>query len=289
MVVKEGDRLSGEDCAMKVGSEAHKNLFCTRFIDSHLQFEPEQMAWPDLDAAALKRMREVPFWQEVLYTEMRAIRIIDAFSQTIADPLLRDAMDLMGLEEKRHERLVRFLIDRYGIEIEGRDLEPLSPNIERTFIDFGYGECVDSFLGFGFFKMARQGEFLPGPMFDILEVLMSEEIRHVLFFVNWMAYREAQHGRRAAVLRAVTSAWYYARSIAALVRVIVRNARNEGDGRDFSATEAGALLEGFTVRKLLEACLAENARRLDAYEKELLRPLLLPGVARIALAFTPKK
>lgn len=275
-------------CKLKAGSAAHKELFCRSFIDSHLRFEPDRLAWPDLDPAALQRMRGVPFWQEVLYTEMRAIRIIEAFAQRISDPLLREAMDLMAEEERRHERLISYLIARYGIEIEARELPALPVNIEGTFIDFGYGECVDSFLGFGFFRLAREGEFLPEPIFDILEVLMGEEVRHVLFFVNWMAYREAQRGRSAAPLRALSSAWYYARSIAALAGVVLRNARDQGNGRDFSATQAAELLQGVTVGKLMRACLEENQRRLDGYDSALLRPRLLPALARTALVFTGK-
>jgi hypothetical protein len=229
-------------------------------------------------------VQKVPFWQEVLHTEMRAIEIIGAFTPTVGDPLVREAIDLMGYEEKRHGRLVRFLIDRYGITIHPEVPAPLPDDVEGTFIDFGYGECVDAFLGFGLFKMARDSGFLPASMFDILDVLMYEETRHIILFTNWMAYREAQHGRRTAALRAVTAARHYARSIGSKVRVIVRNARDGGDGRRFSATQASAFLDGFTVGRLVDQCLAENARRLGAFEADLARPRLLPGIARIVQA-----
>lgn len=271
---------------LKAGSAEHRQLFCRSFIDSHLRFEPERLAWPELEPAMLQRLREVPFWQEVLYTEMRAIRIIEAFAPALPDPLVREAMELMAEEERRHERLVRHLIARYGIAIEAREIPPLPSDIERTFIDFGYGECVDSFLGFGFFRLARESGFLPQEMFAILEILMGEEVRHVLFFVNWMAWHQARHGRGAAPLRSLTSAWYYARAIAALAGVALRNARHQGNGREFSATQAAELMQGFTVVRLLEACLEENRRRLDAYDRGLMRPRLLPALARIALGFT---
>ena len=61
---------------------------------------------------------------------------------------------------------------------------------------FGFGECMDSFLGFGAFKTARQSEFLPESMFEIFDVLMYEETRHIVFFINYMAWREVQRGRR---------------------------------------------------------------------------------------------
>ena len=269
---------------VRIGSEAHKELFCQSFIRSHRRFDPERLPWPDLDGEALDRVQKVPFWQEVLHTEMRAIEIIDAFTPTVADPLVREAIDLMGYEEKRHGRLVRFLIDRYGITIHPEAPAPISTDVEGTFIDFGYGECVDAFLGFGLFKIARDSGFLPTSMFDILDVLMYEETRHIILFTNWMAYREAQHGRRAAALRAVTATRRYARSIGSKVRVIVRNARGGSDSRRFSAAQATVFLDGFSVGRLVDQCLAENARRLGEFEAELARPRLLPGIARVVQA-----
>jgi hypothetical protein len=51
---------------MKIGSDEHKQRFCGEFIASHCRFDPETLAWPDLDAAALERLRAIPFWEEVL-------------------------------------------------------------------------------------------------------------------------------------------------------------------------------------------------------------------------------
>jgi hypothetical protein len=269
---------------MQVGSDTHKVLFCKSYINSYKEFEPERLSWPELSSSELERMRGVPFWQEILYTEMRAISIIDAFAATVDDPLIRKALDLMGKEEKRHEDLIRYLIAHYGITLADQNFDPLPSDIETTFIDFGFGECVDSFIGFGFFKIARETKFLPDPLLDILDILMEEEIRHVLFIINWMAYREAQHGRRAAPLRALTSAWYYGRAISSLIKVGLRNARNESNGVQFSATQASEVLGDVTIRQALEACLSENARRLAAYDRKLLRPLLLPRIAGALLA-----
>ena len=61
---------------MKIGSDAHKDLFCRLFVESHQPFEPEALPWPELDADALDRLKTVPFWQEVLHTELRAGRIV---------------------------------------------------------------------------------------------------------------------------------------------------------------------------------------------------------------------
>jgi hypothetical protein len=268
---------------IKVGSDAHKELFCRQFIETHELYDPATLPWPELDEAQLNRLRSVPFWQEVYHTERRAGAIVAAFTPTVQDPIVREAVALEGVEETRHANLIRVMIDRYGLDATEQPMEQLPANIETAFIDFGFGECMDSFLGFGAFKTARQSEFLPEAMFEIFDVLMYEETRHIVFFINYMAWREVQRGRGAAPLRALTSAWYYARAARRLLGM-VRRGKDTNDGRDFAVTEANMFLEGFSFRQFVEDCYRENARRMSAFDPGLLQPRLLPAIADKAVA-----
>jgi hypothetical protein len=268
---------------IKVGSDAHKELFCRQFIETHELYDPATLPWPELDVAQLNRLRSVPFWQEVYHTERRAGAIVAAFTPTVQDPVVREAVALEGVEETRHADLIRVMIDRYGLDATEQPMEKLPTNIETAFIDFGFGECMDSFLGFGAFKTARQSEFLPEAMFEIFDVLMYEETRHIVFFINYMAWREVQRGRGAAPLRALTSAWYYARAARRLLGM-VRRGKDTNDGRDFAVTEANMFLEGFSFRQFVEDCYRENARRMSAFDPGLLQPRLLPAIADKAVA-----
>ncbi len=267
---------------LQIGSEAHKQLFCRQFIDTYTDFEPAELAWPELNATELERMRSVPFWQEVRHTERRAAAIVAAFSACVTDPLIREAMVLQGVEEARHARLLAVMIDRYGIDAPERPLAPIEGNLETRFIDFGFGECLDSFLGFGAFKFARQSQFLPDSMFEIFDMLMFEETRHIVFFINWMAWRETQHGRRA-LLRHANSLRFYGRAIARLAGA-VRRGQKESEGREFSTTEVSQFLEGLTFRRFVEECHSENARRMRAFDASLLQPRFLPLLADAALS-----
>src|SRR5437016_5496241 len=132
----------GHGAVMKIGSDEHKQRFCNAFIASHCRFDPESLAWPDLDAAALERLRGIPFWQEVLYTERRAGAIVAAYAATIADPLVREAVMLQGFEEARHAELLRLMIRRYGVTAEERQPDLPSGDPLRAFADFGYGQCL---------------------------------------------------------------------------------------------------------------------------------------------------
>jgi hypothetical protein len=269
---------------MKIGSEWHKERFCRDLIASHQVFAAAELSWPELDEEALGRLRAIPFWQEVLYTERRAGLIVEAYARTVGDPLVREAVALQGFEEARHAELLREMIKRYRVGVEERPLnEPLAADLHRAFADFGYGECLDSFLGFGVFKIARRSGFLPEPLFEIFEMLMREETRHIVFFINWMAWQQANRGRVAGWLRGANAARYYGRAIGRLLAT-VRRGRRENDGEDFSATQAGVFLEGFTLRGFVEECCAEHRRRMREFDADLLRPRLLPILAEIALA-----
>jgi hypothetical protein len=266
---------------VKVGSEDHKELFCRQFLKTHELYDPATLPWPQLDDAQLGRLRSVPFWQEVYHTERRAGAIVAAFTPMVQDPLVREAVALQGVEETRHARLIRVMIDRYGLEATEQPIEQFPTNLETAFIDFGFGECMDSFLGFGAFKTARQSEFLPEGMFEIFDVLMHEETRHIVFFINYMAWREVRRGRGAAPLRALTSAWYYGRALSRLLGM-VRRGQDANDGKDSAITETNVFLEGFSFRQFVEECYRENARRMSVFDPALLQPRLLPAIADMA-------
>jgi hypothetical protein len=158
----------------------------------------------------------------------------------------------------------------------------MGPDLRRAFADFGYGECLDSFLGFGVFKIARRSGFLPEPLFEIFDMLMREETRHIVFFINWMAWQETVRGRGARWLRGITGARYYCRAIGRLLGT-VRRGRRANDGKDFSATQASVFLEGFTFRRFIEECYAEHERRMGEFDPDLLQPSFLPRMAGITL------
>jgi hypothetical protein len=268
---------------VKLGSEAHKEVFCRQFMLTHQTYEPETLPWPDLDPAALQRIRSVPFWQEVLHTEKRAGAIVKAFTETVEDSLLKEAVAMQGFEETRHADLLRVMIRRYELDATEQPLELLPADIVTAFKDFGFGECMDSYLGFGVFKIARTSEFLPERMFEIFDTLMYEETRHVVFFVNWMAWSQARKGVAGKLTNPLITAWFYLRALKRMMGLANRGAL-VNDGKDFAATQAGVFLDKFTFRGFLEDCYAENKRRMGEFDPELIKPSFLPQLTHAALS-----
>jgi hypothetical protein len=267
---------------MKIGSLEHRDAFCAHFEQTYIDYDPGTLPWPVLEDDALQRLRQVPFWEEVYYSERRAGAIVAAFTETVTDPVLKSALALQGEEEIRHANLIRVMRDRYGLDAPERPIENLGANIETSFKDFGFGECLDSFVGFGLFKIAWQSEFLPKEIMQIFSTLMYEETRHIVFFINWMAYTEARKGWLARAVSPAVSLRYYLRAVRRMARM-ARRGQQANDGKTLSALQVSMFLDGFNFRRFLEDCYNENSRRMSVFDQELLRPSFLPQLTDVAL------
>jgi hypothetical protein len=194
---------------MRIGSEAHKELFCRTFIASHREYDPEKLPWPDLDGPSLDHLRGLPFWGEAIATEMEAGAKINAYAGQVADPILQEAIALQAAEELRHAIILQTLLQRYDIQYEPRPSTLLPTDLEQAFVDVGYGECIDSFFAFGLFDIARQSGIVPKSLLEVVEPIVDEEARHIVFFVNWEAHQQANQGRKFALQRGLRGLRYY--------------------------------------------------------------------------------
>ena len=267
---------------MRLGSEDHKLLFCRSFLDSYLDYEPENLPWPNLQGQDLEKLRSIPFWREALVTEQGAGAMVTAFAQTQTDPWLRQAIALQGQEEQRHARLVAFLIGHYGIEIPPVPETPVPAQVETAFVDFGFEECLDSFFAFGMFGIARQARYLPEAMFQIFDPILDEEARHIVFFINWLTYDQCQRGR-TDWLRGLNSLWHYGRALNNLATTF-GGAATTGESTSFTVTEASHFMDGLTPELFFEVCLQENHQRMARFDPQLLQPRLLPRLSQLALS-----
>ena len=265
---------------MKIGSAAHKQLFCQSFMESYQDYEPANLPWPKLDDAALARLRGIPFWQEALRVERQAGVMVSAFAETIGDPDIRAAIALQAKEETRHGRLLEFLINHYEVKIAEPPAPVVPANIEQEFIDFGFGECLDSYFAFGMFGLARETNYFPEALFTIFDPILHEEARHIVFFTNWVSYLQVQQRRGLTPLRGAYSGWHYGRALLHLAQIFGR--AGDGTGEVFTATGAGTFVDNLTPDRVFTACLRENAQRMSVFDDRLLQPRLLPRLSAIA-------
>lgn len=249
-----------------------------------MAFEPAALPWPSLDSESIDRLRAIPFWDVALQAERNAGVMVSSFAETISDPVIREAIALQGIEETRHARILDEMLTRYGIA-----LAPAPPgNVKiskRSWIDFGYEECIDSFFGFGIFGLARRIKFFIPELTDIFDIVLREEARHVTFFVNWIAYDRGLRHRSAMVLQAIATAYGYARAVRRIVTTFAPKGRGpKVKGVGFGAEGVFKIFSDVTWRSFLQSCVDENDRYLSAFDPRLLRPRVLPTIARMLLS-----
>jgi hypothetical protein len=265
---------------MQIGSEEHKRLFCDSFISSHNRYEPKDMPWPQLDDLSLAKLRAIPVWTMALDVEVSAGSMLEGYSKTESDPLVREALALQGFEEARHGRILAEMIRRYGLNVEEKP--PAGSPTRRAFVHFGYDECVDSFAGFGIFKLARDSRVLPDSLTSLFARILEEEARHIVFFVNWIAWDRTRRGLPPPYMQFVPALVSY-------VNAITRRVRGGSEmvgGGGGDATSVGIfadVMRDLTPAKFLRACIGENNRYMRAFDPRLLRPRVIPALGMVAL------
>ena len=279
--------------AIRPGSEPHKTAFCRMLLDTHNPYKPAVIDWPRLDREARDRLVGLPIWDIAVQTEGKASTRVLSYANMVADPLLHEAVMLNGFEEGRHKQVLGNLVEAYGIPLapEPEYLPPRHP--EWAFMVTGFSECIDSVFAFGLFALAKSSGFFPPALVETFEPVMQEEGRHILFFVNWVAWhrRNLPLWRRPIFWAKIVAVWAF------LVweRIgIARGFDGAGGGegemvpQDNNFTLTGSKSVGaadLSIGSLLDVCLAENDRRLAGYDPRLLRPVVVPCLARLARRF----
>jgi hypothetical protein len=274
---------------IRPGSERHKEAFCRMLLETHDPYRPAVIDWPRLDTESHARLLALPIWDIAVHTEGKATINVLSYAEMIADPLLREAVTLDSFEEGRHKQVLSKLVEAYGIKLgpEPEYRRPRDP--EWAFMLTGFSECIDSFFAFGLFAVGRSSRYFPPELTETFEPVMQEEARHILFFINWVAWyhRNLAWWRRPRFWVRVAWIWIY------LVGERIGLARGAGaapeeapQDHNFTLTGSRSLTDiNITVAGLLDVCLAENERRMARYDPRLLRPQVVPRLVRLVRRF----
>jgi hypothetical protein len=266
---------------IRFGSDAHKTLFCRTLLDTFNPYKPAVIDWPKLDDAARERLVSLPIWDIALQTEGRARLNVASYAAVASDPLLRKAIELNAFEEGRHKHVLSNLVAAYGIALAPEPQYTVQGDPEWAFMVTGYSECIDSFFAFGLFESAKRSGFFPEALVDTFEPVIQEEARHILFFVNWVAWhrRTMPLWRRPFFELKVLAVWVF------LIWERIGIARDVGNGaqdNNFTVTGVKAVGDDINVAQLIDRCLAENNRRMGLYDGRLQRPFAVPALAALA-------
>jgi hypothetical protein len=274
-------RESFDERPIRLGSDAHKILFCRTLLDTFNPYKPAVIDWPKLDPETRDRLVKLPIWDIAVQTEGRARLNVASYAAVTPDPLLRKAIELNAFEEGRHKHVLSNLVAAYGIALTPEPEYAVQGHPEWAFMVTGYSECIDSFFAFGLFETAKRSGFFPEELVDTFEPVIQEEARHILFFVNWAAWhrRTMPLWRRPFFELKVLAVWLF------LIWERIGIARSVGGApqdNNFTVTGAKSVGDDIDVAELIDICLAENKRRMSAYDQRLLRPFAVPALAALA-------
>ena len=270
---------------IRLGSEAHKAMFCSALLDTFNPYKPAVIDWPQLEPEALQRVTGLPIWDIAVQTENRAGLRMMAYSERVHDPLVRRALELNGFEERRHRHVLSNLVQAYGITLKPEEEVKAPKDSEWAYMVTGFSECVDSFFAFGLFEAARRSGFFPAALVETFEPVVHEEARHILFFVNWVSWwrRQMPWWRRPWFELRVMAVWVF------LAWERMGMAKDVGTAEEANFTVAGGeAVAEIDVPGLMDLCLSENDRRLGAYDPRLVRPNFFPALVRLARPFLGK-
>lgn len=252
-------------------------------LDTHNPYKPAVIDWPVLAPDARARLTGLPIWDIAVQVEGRASLRVKSFAGTIRDPLLRQAVDLNAFEEARHKEVLSRLVAAYGITLAPEPFYAVPADAEWAFMVTGFSECIDSFFAFGLFALAKRSGFFPAELVDTFEPVIQEECRHILFFVNWVAWhrRNLPWWKRPIFLARIAAAWLY------LIGERISTIKSASSGGDDSFTISGrdAIATKVSLGEMIDVCLAENERRMATLDPRLLRPRFVPRLAKLIRAF----
>src|ERR1700743_748184 len=191
--------------------------------------------------------------------ENRAGTNVCAYAEGIADPLLNKAVQLNGFEERRHRHVLANLVEAYGIKLAPEPVYPKPKNPEWAL------------MGTGSF---------PPELIQTFDPVVNEEARHILFFVNWVAWhrRNMPWWRRPYFELKVLAVWLF------LIYERMGLASDVSTGQqdnNFTVNGAEALGSDINVGELVSLCVAENDRRLAPVDARLKRLPFVPLIAAL--------
>jgi hypothetical protein len=245
------------DGPIRLGSDEHKRLFCKTLLDTFDPYKPAVLDWPRLGEEAEKRITSLPIWDIAVQTENRAGLNVCTYAESVPDPLLRKAIELNGFEERRHRHVLANLVEAYGIKLAPEPVYERPKDPEWAFMVTGYSECIDSFFAFGLFKAAQDTGYFPLELVQTFDPVVNEEARHILFFVNWVAWhrRNMAWWRRPYFELKVFAVWLF---LIYERMGIASDVSNGQQDNNFTLSGAEQLGSDIDVGELIALCVSEN-------------------------------
>jgi hypothetical protein len=275
---------------IKFGDPTHFAMLTRLLLDTYNPYKPAVLDWAKLDPETRARIVSLPIWDIAVQTEIKASARIEAFAKTVRDPQLRVALMHMAGEEARHRDVLSRLVAAYDIPMQPDEDYALPNDAEWGFMVTGYSECIDSFFAYGLFEMANRSGYFPPELVETFEPVVQEEGRHILFFMNWIAWHKATMPLWRRPYFALKTAAVWAFLIWERIGIARAVDGLEGADANFTMNGSKALSDEMDPAVLMDICLEQDKKRMAGYDPRLKRPTTMPKLVRLARLFIrPKK
>jgi hypothetical protein len=259
---------------MKAGTNDHRKRICRTFLESHAPWDGEQFSWPLLDRGSQECLQHTPGWTDLYQKKQHLSRVISAYAATMNNPLVRDAVTLLGQEYQRQATVLKKFISAYDIPRTGTANRSSNPDLETDFIQLMNRECLDAFWQFGWFGLVQHHHFLPPELLEPCDRLLQESARQLIFFVDWLSYHRARQRKRRINLGGLPSLWHDRGKVLQYVSAF-------GLKEDAEPSPLSSFLEKATAEEFLDLCLTENQRRMAGVAREIPQPKLGVTTAQV--------
>lgn len=256
---------------MQLGSYEHQKLFCHALTDHHIKYDLDQVPWPQLTDEQLQRLREIPFWAEVLQQKRQLGLIVSALATQTKPTRLKGAILLLSQEMERQVKLLEQMMSFYQIPQTKVSARPLPGELTPVLQDLAFDHYLSAYILWGWFAIAKEQQYFPDALLEVWEPILDEDARHSIFFANWTAGQPFSFGNSWRRLRAI---WERGLQFLGLFDRFGR--RVEDATLPTTASTADIFMGQLTAAQLLQYCLDAHEQRLGEVQPPLVKPQLAP-------------
>ena len=136
------------------------------------------------------------------------------------------------------------------------------------------------FFAFGFLKISKGIDEYSIELIEVMEPIVQEEARHILFIQNWLLYRRRAAPYISQGIHFFMTMWAFAS--AGWSRLM--DLKNLG-GSAFTIQAREYEGSSMSPKDFINLCQKENKRRLSRYDPSLIRPKLIPRIMNGVIFF----
>lgn len=248
------------------------------------------LTFPALDELTQKRLAELQFWPSIYGQLHRASVIAQSLSQSAQGSLLQGAITQLAQDNLAIAAAVKtFCQERHLTDSNFTKTSVSSPSKS----DFK-AICHQNNMGLlwmsGLYELAIQEDYLQADILAILDQILMLQARHILFFLNWLAFESHVKQKPEYELKGLLSflplkgLWF---------ETFKKLNRSEYDDTlPIDPDESDYFLGKYGYSDFVQACESNYLARFTGYDERLVQPRTLLQAAksvRTLLGFWPQR